>query len=152
MKRWPVIELDWDDAAFPAQAPKVLEHLVSTFNDREKYGPERLAQEIRPPLAPQRKQFFMVTEGERILGVAGVKSADWASKAWILYLSAVVPEARGRGIGRSLVEARLRWIKSQQAHGRILVSTAKPRRFRVFGFRQMTREAREGRHLMLLEY
>ena len=70
-------------------------------------------------------QFFIATKGRQIVGVAGVKAADWALKTHLLYLSAVAPEMRGKGVGRALLDARLEWIKRKFDSGRVLVLTAR---------------------------
>jgi predicted N-acetyltransferase YhbS len=61
--------------------------------------------------------------------------------------------SRGRkDIGRALVRARLDWIFARHDHGRILVSTLKPKRYRDMGFREICRKASPTPRLMLLEF
>lgn len=87
-----------------------------------------------------------------MVGVGGIKAADWASDTHILYLSAVAEHARGQGIARSLIAARIAWTMENFPHGRLLVSTARPRRFTRLGFRLMGKQEAGGRRLMLLEF
>lgn len=148
-RRWHITELG---EGTPCLREALVEHFVGVFDNATQYGQKRIECEVGEASPPHRKAFFLAMEAEKILGAAGVKSADWASNTWILYLSAVKPEARGQGIGRQLIEARILWVKAQQSHGRVLVSTGKPQRYRALGFRKITREERSGKHLLVLEF
>ena len=95
---------------------------------------------------------FVATEGGVLLAVGGIKAADWAANTHILYLSAVVAERRGEGIGRQLLQARLDWITDNFKHGRILVSTGKTRRFVEAGFKEVRHSLVDGRRLMIKRF
>lgn len=130
-----VLPLDWSDQARLAAARAVI---VEAFADADRYPLARIEQELQPGIPPFQRQFFVaeqVIAGEtRIVGVGGIKAADWASGLHVLYLSAVQKAARGQGIGRALVAARLEWLRQQTDSGRVMVSTQKLRRFRGLGF------------------
>lgn len=126
--------------------------LVASFDNPERYGSARLREQLAPSPPPFYRQFFAALSDDTVLGVAGIKAADWASDTHILYLSAVIPEHRGQGIGRLLVKARLEWIESHFKHGRILVSTGKPRRLRSFGFSEVPYSVQQGRRLMMRRF
>jgi GNAT superfamily N-acetyltransferase len=87
-----------------------------------------------------------------MVGVGGLKSADWASSTHILYLSAVEPAYRGLGIGRALVAARIEWIMDRNREGRILVSTTRPKRYRHFGFSELRPRQSASARLMFLDF
>lgn len=132
--------LDWSDQASLAAAQAVI---VAAFADADRYPLARVAQELQPGIPPFYRQFFVawqyVDGVEQVVGVGGIKAADWASDLAVLYLSAVLPQARGQGIGRALVTARLDWLRQQKQHGqkargRVMVSTQKLRRFKNLGF------------------
>lgn len=55
---------------------------------------------------------FSVREGSELLGAATLSRR---MERWILDYIAVIPAARGRGIGRLLVEACLDWCRRQNA-------------------------------------
>lgn len=144
-----IVALHWDDRQAIAQAKDVI---LAVFANDGRYPAERIAAELKPARPPLLRQFFVAYRHGRLVGTGGVKSADWASDTYLLYLSAVEAESRGRGIGRTLIRTRLEWIQCQAPHGRILVSTAKPKRYRDHGFRPVSRERLGDKHLMLLEY
>lgn len=143
------VELDWKDKDGIAATRQLI---VSVFADSVRYPARRIAAEIRPLPLPQYRRFVLVWHDGRLAGAGGIKSADWSSDTHILYLSAVDAEARGRGIGRALVGARLDWIRERHAQGRVLVSTAKPKRYRDFGFRELGGRSKAPTSLMLLEF
>lgn len=152
-KAYQIAALDTADSEKVIQAVEVLH---GCFAGSDRYTVSRLTEELRTMGPPFYRHFFVATmraKGEeRVIGVGGVKAADWASNTHILYLSAVHPEFRNRGIGRKLVKARVDWIQSTFQEGRILVSTAKLERFKQFGFRSVTRSCDKGRAIMAMEF
>lgn len=149
MKDFSIGELSWADPA-PLQAAQEL--IFRGFDDPARYARERIGCELTPLAPPHERRFFIARVGDELVGAAGIKSADWASHTFLLYMSVVAPEARGQGIGRALVKARLAWLRQQHGHARVLVSTAKPKRFLGLGFRQLNRRDLDGKSLMFLEY
>jgi GNAT superfamily N-acetyltransferase len=149
MKDVGIVELLWSDQAAIAEAAALIARI---FDDPLQYSPARIEAELQPAVPPLHRQFFAAYSGGRMVGAAGLKSADWASGTAVLYLSVVAPEFRGRGIGRALVKARVAWLRGRLPHGRVLVSTAKPRRFLDLGFCRVNRKELGGRSLMFLEY
>ena len=129
--------------------------LAAAFNDPARYSLARLAEELQerlPTAGPYYRCFFVALVDGEIVGVAGVKAADWASDLHLLYLSAVLPAFRSRGIGRKLVRVRLQWLEKQFGHGRVMVSTRKPKRFHDFGFKAVPQSQMQGRQLMLRRF
>ena len=143
------VELDWRDSEGITAAQNLI---VTAFDNADRYPEQRIAEELQPASVPQYRQFIVVWHEGRMVGAGGIKSADWASGTHILYLSAVESSVRGRGIGRALVRARLDWIFARHEHGRILVSTSKPKRYRDMGFREASRKAPPGPRLIMLEF
>lgn len=142
-------ELDPEQAQLVQQAVSIV---VESFGDAWRYDAGRVRSEFRPMPAPFYRKFFVARDGDTVLGVAGVKAADWAADTHVLYLSAVATEARGQGIGKALVRTRLNWITRNFSHGRVVVSTAKTQRFRTLGFKPVSEGGDGEKHLMLLEF
>lgn len=142
--------LDLTDSEQIIQAVEIL-HVCFSGNDR--YTVERLVDELKPDRAPFYRQFFVASMNNShhpsVVGVAGIKSADWASETHILYLSAVHPEFRNQGIGRALVKARMAWLKSHFDLGRVIVSTSKQDRFKQLGFSVAASRTYNGKVLMV---
>lgn len=126
--------------------------IFNAFADPERYSAERIARELRSDDPVFYRRFFVAMDAGEIVAVGGVKAADWASGTHILYLSAVAPERRGKGIGRALIKARIEWLEKNFASGRILVSATKTRRFRDLGFVEIRNSALDGRHLLLRKF
>ena len=126
--------------------------VVAAFANPERYDRERVAREMLSDHPVFYRQFFVAIKGGRIVGVAGVKAADWAAKTHLLYLSAVAPEKRGQGIGRALLEARIEWVEKRFGSGRILTSTTRARRFRELGFVEVKGSEINERCLMLRRF
>lgn len=149
MREIDIGELQWND---PLALDEARALIVRVFAAPQRYSIERVGQELQPAPPPLQRRFFAAWRDGQVIGAAGVKSADWASHTYLLYLSVVAPEWRGRGIGRALVAARLAWLRAQHGHGRVLVSTAKPKRFLNLGFRQVNRREIDGKCLMFMEF
>lgn len=133
------------------QLEAAIDLVENAFADPERYGRERIAREMLVDDPPYYRQFFVAIKGGRIVGVGGVKAADWAAKTHLLYLSAVAPDKRGQGIARALA-ARAEWLAKRFDAGRVLVSTTRTRRFREFGFIEVRGSEIDGRHLMLYRF
>lgn len=146
------IRFDTLDATSPALLEASVTLIVNAFGDPERYSAERVARELRADDSVFYRQFFIAIEAGQILAVGGIKAADWASNTHILFLSAVAPERRGKGIGRALIKARIEWLEKNFRHGRILVSAAKTRRFRDLGFVEIRNSNIDGRHLLLRRF
>ena len=149
MAKFRIDTLDTSSEALLDTCAKLI---VNAFADPERYNLERVRRELccADPLFYRR--FFIAIEDGEIVGVGGVKAADWASRTHILYLSAVSATKRGKGIGRALIKARLDWLQSTFKSGRILVSATKTRRFRDLGFRELRNGRIDGKHLMLCRF
>lgn len=124
----------------------------AAFADPERYDRERIAREMLSDHPVYYRQFFVAIKGGRIVGVGGVKAADWAAKTHLLYLSAVAPEKRGQGIGRALLEARIEWVERRFGSGRVLASTTRTKRFRDLGFVEVKGSEINDRYLMLYRF
>ncbi|MFZ1245651.1 MAG: GNAT family N-acetyltransferase [Azonexus sp.] len=146
------IRFDTLDASSPALLEASVTLIVNAFGDPERYCAERVARELQGGDKLFYRQFFIAVEGGRIVGVGGVKAADWAANTHILYLSAVAPERRGKGIARALIKARVDWLEKNFSQGRILVSAARTRRFRDLGFVEIRNSHIDGRHLLLRRF
>ena len=140
------------DVHDPGQLEASIDLIEHAFADPDLYDRERIAREILGNHPVFYRQFFVAIKGGQIVGVGGVKAADWSAKTHLLYLSAVTPEMRGQGIGRSLIEVRMEWVERKFATGRILVSTARTKRFREFGFVEIKGSEINDRHLMLYRF
>jgi predicted N-acetyltransferase YhbS len=149
MKDVDIGELQWNDP-LALEAARTL--IVRVFAEPQLYSAERIGRELQPAPPPLQRRFFAAWREGQVVGAGGLKSADWASNTHLLYLSVVAPEFRGRGIGRALVVARLAWLRARHEHGRVLVSTAKPKRFLNLGFRQVNRREIDDKCLMFLEF
>jgi GNAT superfamily N-acetyltransferase len=97
-----------------------------------------------------RKFFGAYAEDGTLIGVGGLKAADWASDTHILYMMAVEKEHRGQGVGSDLERIRIEWLRSKFTHGRCLVSTRHKKRFERWDFKAVSEI--NHRYLMLLEF
>lgn len=146
------IRIDTLDSSGPALLAASVTLIVNAFADPERYSAERVTRELRADDSVFYRRFFVAMEAGEVLAVGGIKAADWASNTHILYLSAVKPERRGKGIGRALLKARLDWLEENFTSGRILVSSARTRRFRELGFVDIRNSSIDGRHLLLRRF
>lgn len=149
MSKFQIEMLDTSSAPL-VEAALVL--LVNAFAEPEHYGQRRLQDELQAVDGRLYRQFFIAQKAGKIVGIGGVKAADWASKTHLLYLSAVAQEHRDQGIGRALLGARIEWIEKNFTSGRILVSSAKAKRFRDHGFMLVPKSGVDGRYLMLRRF
>ena len=144
--------IDLLDDTDPAERRAAADILVASFDDPLRYSPERILNELTQEPLPYYRRFLVARLAGEVVGVGGIKAADWASDTHILYRSAVAEHARGSGIARALIMARIAWAMETFGHGRLLVSTARPRRFGRFGFKVVGGYEAAGRRLMLLEF
>lgn len=112
----------------------------------------RIVEQLQAVPPPFYRRFFICHQHGEVVGVGGIKAADWASDTHILYLSAVAEHARGQGIARTLIGARIAWVMENFPNGRLLVSTTRSRRFARLGFRLMGKGGAGGRRLMMMEF
>ncbi|MEN9903584.1 MAG: hypothetical protein RLZZ555_149 [Pseudomonadota bacterium] len=142
-----ISELDAGDSEAVGAAANLL---ASAFNEPERYSVERIQSVLAPADPPFYRRFFIARLEGELVGVGGIKAADWASNTHVLYLSAVAEPARGRGIARALVQARIEWARAQFGSGILLVSTRHRKRFAQFGFKPFGETEEHGRTLMML--
>ena len=134
------------------QLESAIDLVENAFADPERYSRERITRAMLVEDPPFYRQFFIAIKDGRIVGVGGVKAADWATKTHLLYLSAVAPDMRGQGIARALLAARVEWLVKRFGSGRVLVSTSRTKRFRELGFVEISGSKIEGRSLMRLHF
>ncbi|WP_162888739.1 GNAT family N-acetyltransferase [Dechloromonas sp. HYN0024] len=144
--------IDTLDTSSPPLLAASVTLIVNAFADPERYSAERVRRELRGDDPAFYRRFFVALEAGEIVAVGGVKAADWASKTHLLYLSAVTPERRGKGIGRAMIKARLDWLEANFKTGRILVSATKTKRFRDLGFVDVRNSNIDGRHLLVRRF
>lgn len=156
MSKTTTVQVAVLDDAESEKVIQTVEVLHGSFAGSDRYTVSRLTEEVKPAGAPLYRHFFIATvktkAEERVVGVGGVKAADWASNTHVLYLSAVHQDFRNSGIGKKLVKARVDWIRTHFGSGRVVVSTPKIERFKQFGFRPVTRACDKGRAIMIMEF
>lgn len=146
------LQIETLDTSSPLLFEAALNLLVNAFAEQELQARKHLPSELQTIGGRFYRQFFIARQDSRIVGVSGIKAAEWANATHLLYLSAVAPELRGQGIGRALLQARLEWIEKHFASGRILVVSAKAKRFRDFGFSLVPKSGVDGRFLMMRRF
>lgn len=121
-------------------------------SESDRYQKSRLIEEVSAVETPPfyRRFFGAYDADNKLLGVGGIKAADWASDTHILYMMAVERQHRGQGIGTDLEKARLQWVRESFSHGRCIVSTRHKKRFMRWGFASISEV--DGRHLMVMEF
>jgi len=121
-------------------------------SESERYEKNRLVAEIRSvDTQPFYKKFFGAYDSDgTLIGVGGIKAADWASDTHILYMMAVNKDHRGQGVGSDLESIRIQWMRDNFPRGRCLVSTSHKKRFERWGFKPASEV--NNRHLMILEF
>ena len=121
-------------------------------SESERYEKNRLITEVSPlDELPFYRKFFGAYDLEgKLIGIGGIKAADWASDTHILYLMAVDKAHRGQGVGSDLEMIRIQWLRENFLRGRCLVSTKHKKRFERWGFGSLSEI--DNRHLMMLEF
>jgi len=121
-------------------------------NESDRYEKIRLETEIvAVDTLPFYRKFFGAYDLDDVLiGVGGIKAADWASDTHILYMMAVDERHRGKGVGSALERTRIEWVRSNFSKGRCLVSTKHRKRFERWDFVSVSEI--NHRHLMILEF
>ena len=121
-------------------------------SESERYDESRLQTEICPTeTQPFYRIFFGAYDVDgTLIGVGGVKAADWASDTHILYMMAVDKNHRGKGVGSDLERVRIEWVMDNFTHGRCLVSTRHKKRFERWHFKTVSEV--NNRYLMALEF
>lgn len=140
------------DTSSPTLVDSCVTLLFNAFAKPERYSIVRLHQELDSETGLFYRQFFIALLDGKIIGIGGLKAADWAANTHLLYLSAVSRDHRNQGVGRALLEARVNWVKKNFKAGRILVSSAKSKRFREMGFKEIRGSAIDGRSLMMIRF
>ena len=140
------------DSSPPAIADAVNLLNSNCPSESERYEKNRILNELSSANElPFYKQFFGAYDlAGTLIGVGGVKAADWASDTHILYMMAVEKDHRGQGVGSDLEITRINWLRENFSSGRCLVSTRHKKRFERWDFRCVSEV--NNRHLMILEF
>ncbi|MGJ0516241.1 MAG: GNAT family N-acetyltransferase [Methylomicrobium sp.] len=149
MKTYTIHPLDANPIALSDAVDLLLSNCPS---ESDRYEKCRLVTELCPAeTLPFYRKFFgaYLTDGT-LIGVGGIKAADWASDTHILYLMAVDKAHRDQGVGTDLEKSRIEWLLNNFNHGRCLVSTRHKKRFVRWGFKGVSEI--DDRYLMLLEF
>lgn len=120
--------------------------------ESERYEVSRLISEVCVIETLPFYKIFMAAydSDENLIGIGGIKSADWASDTHILFMMAVAKDQRGKGVGSDLERARIQWVRDKFSHGRCMVSTKHKKRFERWGFKVASEV--NHRYLMILEF
>ena len=92
--------------------------ILAAFADPTRYGRERLVEQLAPAAMPFYRRFFVARRQGELVGVGGIKAADWASDTHILYLDAVAEHARGRARAQHVRVVDVRSAGAQRVHQR----------------------------------
>ncbi len=112
----------------------------SSYEREAAYGPELWASGVAQSDGAQDGAVFVAVEDGRCLGMAGGFFPDERRDAATLWGMWVYPSARGRGLGRRLVEAVIAWARDRGvARVELAVADAEPSRpaaalYRELGF------------------
>lgn len=148
MSKIHIYHIDMND---PVNKDCALQLYFKTYPDNnERYSLDRLDDELSTQSGWNYRTFFAANIGSQLVGIGAIKAADWASNTHIMYLSAVHEESRGMGIGTSLEQARIEYVKQSFPCGRIVVSTKHHRRFAKHGFDSISEI--DGRHMMCYKF
>lgn len=149
MKTYTIRPLDPTSQAL-SDAVNLLSSNCPSESDR--YEQNRLVTELSVVDAmPFYRKFFGAYDlNGKLIGVGGIKAADWASDTHILYMMAVDKEHRGKGVGTDLEKARIQWVQGRFKHGRCLVSTKHKKRFVRWDFKVVSEIS--DRYLMIWEF
>lgn len=145
-------QIEMLDSSSPLLLEASITLLFNAFAKPERYSVQRLNNELLGDDPIFYRRFFVAVEAGKIIGIGGVKAADWASHTHLLYLSAVALEHRGKGVGRALVKARVDWVEQHHESGRILVSSPKAKRLIDLGFTEIRKSQMDGRHLLFRRF
>lgn len=128
MKTYTIRPLETSSLAVSAAVDLLSSNCPS---ESDRYEKSRLETEIvAVDTLPFYRKFFGAYDRDDVLiGVGGVKAADWASDTHILYMMAVDEQHRGKGVGSALERTRIEWVRSNFSRGRCLVSTKHRKRF-----------------------
>lgn len=148
----PRLRIDLLDPGSPTLVEACTTLITRAFANPVRYSTTRVLRELTEDDPVFYRRFFVAMEAGSVIGIGGVKAADWATRTHLLYLSAVTPERRGEGIARALIKARIDWVESHFEHGRILVSAARTKRFREQGFTTIRQSGVERRHLLIRRF
>jgi GNAT superfamily N-acetyltransferase len=149
MKTYTIRPLDTTPLAISAAIDLVFSNCPC---ESERYEKSRLITEVCVVESfPFYKMFFGAYDlNDTLIGIGGIKAADWASDTHILYMVAVEEAHRGKGIGSKLESTRIQWMRDNFAQGRCLVSTRHKKRFERWDFRVVSEV--NNRYLMVLEF
>ena len=91
-----------------------------SYEESAAFPPERWKDSIKGPA----HQVFGLFDGPHLIGITAVFSQreDPTGQTALLAMSFILPSHRGRGLSRSLYDARLAWIRAQPQFRRVRVS------------------------------
>lgn len=149
MKNYTIRPLDTSPSAISDAVNLLCSNCPS---ESERYEKSRLITEICVVnTLPFYRRFFAAYDVDDVLiGLGGIKAADWASDTHILYMMAVDEAHRGKGVGSHLETARIKWMRDNFRHGRCIVSTKHKKRFERLDFSIVSEV--NNRYLMILEF
>lgn len=121
-----------------ADAAIIREKFADLFTWRT---PQQVMRKVEQALDPSSGQHILVAEVDgAVVAMAAYGTSTVSTSTWNLYLSATLPEFRGRGINRRLIRHRLNRIAQHcppTAPANVLVSTRRVSTFEGWGFQQI---------------